>query len=241
MISSNYFDARLQMRNQLRILLKTPGGRIPQSQGQVNDFQSVENLKSKDVDIGDIHRISPIVKYNIYNNLSQLFRRYVAKTYKSVDNIGINIYDPRVRDIDVALAKYAKKVAEEINTTSGCYTGFKHALLASGVIDNYGELPKGEAHSATDYLDAHPEKFTKLYVKPTDIKYLPAGHIIIYKHKNLPGHAAITTGYSQGMSDCTDNMKWLEWRGLNDSAVCIYKLSDNWHFNPTSKKLEFTG
>ena len=238
MINSNYLVARENLRARILPLIKNKNDIIPKYQGNSIDMKQGDST-SKDVDIGGIHHISPLVKYDVYNNLSQLFRRYIAKTYKSVDNIGINIYDPRARDIDIALAKYAQKVAEEINTTSGCYTGFKHSLLASGVLKDYGEMPKGEANIATEYFDSHPEKFTKLLVAPEQIRHLPAGHIIIYKHRGLAGHAAITTGYAQGMSDCTDNMKWLEWKGLKDSTVCVYKLSDGWRFNPDTKKLEF--
>lgn len=243
MINTNYFDVRIRMRSQLLQLLQNKNHSALQAQG-VNENASTKQLNetcSHDVDIGEIHRISPLVKYDIYHNLSNLYSRYIAKPYKAVDNIGINVYDPRVRDIDVALAKYAKKVAEEINTTSGCYTGFKHALFASGVLDDYGDMPKGKACMAAEYLDTHPERFKKLYVKPDQLKYLPAGHIIIYKHQGLPGHAAITTGYSQEMSDCTDNMMWLEWRGLKNSTACVYKLTDAWKFNPNTKKLEFSG
>lgn len=241
MINSNYLDARMRMRSQLLPLLQNKDSLIPQSQGPNADVTQYTSSISKDVDIGEIHRISPLVKYDIYHNLSNFYSRYIARTYKAVDNIGINVYDSRVRDIDIALAKYAQKVAEEINTTSGCYTGFKHALLASGVLDDYGEMPKGKARMATDYLDSHPEKFKKLFIKPDQLKYLPAGHIIIYKHQGLPGHAAITTGYAQEMSDCTDNMRWLEWRGTENSAACVYKLTDGWQFNPNTKKLEFKG
>ena len=43
--------------------------------------------------------------------------------------------------------------------------------------------------------------------------------IIVYSKSGEDGHIAITNGKGQEMSDCTDNMKWLE----NKEKVLLLK------------------
>lgn len=62
--------------------------------------------------------------------------------------------------------------------------------------------------------------------------------IIVYSKYGEDGHIAITNGKGQEMSDCTDNMKWLEKQGKGASFK-VFKLTDNWVYNEQSKKLEF--
>lgn len=192
----------------------------------------------KNVDIGEIHNIPGSVKHGLKYRLSNWYLRNVSAIYKVEDNKGIKYNDPRVRDVDICLAKYALKVAQDMDVSSACYTGVKHALWASGVLDDYSDMPKGSAHSAQDYFDAHPDKFKRLDVQLKDLKNLQAGCIIVYKKEGLDGHIAITNGNGQEMSDCTDNMKWVE-RRKNGATFTVYTLSDGWKYNPKTKKLEF--
>ena len=194
---------------------------------------------SKFVEIGEIHSIPNSVKHGFKYRISNWYLRNISAIYKVEDNKGINYNDSRTRKIDICLAKYAQKVAEDMNVSSACYTGVKHALWSSGVIEDYSEMPKGSAYLASEYFDAHPEKFKKLYVQLKDLKNLPAGCIVVYKKEGLDGHIAITNGFGQEMSDCTDNMRWVE-RRKKGATYEVYALTDGWKYNPQTKKLEFS-
>lgn len=188
--------------------------------------------------IGKIHEIPDSVKYSIKNNVSNLWLRNFSSVYKVEENKGIN---PKgARQIDICLAKYSQKVAEEMDVSTACYTGVKHALWSAGVIDDYADMPKGSAYEAMSYFDAHPERFEKVNVKASELKNLPAGYICVYKKEGLDGHIAITNGNGQEMSDCTDNMKWLEQHG-EGSSFAVYRLTDKWQYNRDNMKLEFKG
>lgn len=155
--------------------------------------------------------------------------------YKSVDDKGIDYKG--CRQSDAVLAQYGQKVAKDLNTQSGCYTGVKHALLSAGVLKDYGEMPAGDAKNSIAFFDKNPAHFTKVDVKSVDdLKKLPAGHIVVYKNseKNRSGHIAITNGKGQEYSDHTGNMQWNKEHG---GEFHVYKLSDKWKYNPQTKKL----
>lgn len=157
--------------------------------------------------------------------------------YKSVKDKGINYKGCGKKD--AVLAQYGQRVAKDLNTQSGCYTGVKHALTSAGVLKDYGDMPKGHAKQATEYFDKHPERFQKVDAKTTaDLKKLPAGHIVVYKNNDpsKSGHIAITNGNGQEYSDHTGNMNWNE---ENKGTHSVYKLTDGWEYNPATKKLEF--
>lgn len=42
------------------------------------------------------------------------------------------------------------------------------------------------------------------------------------------------------MSDCADNMKWLEQHG-DGTSFAVYRLTDKWQYNSDNMKLEFKG
>lgn len=195
---------------------------------------------SKFVEIGNIHEIPSSVKHGLKYQLSNWYLRNISAIYKVEDNKGINYNDSRVRKIDICLARYAQKVADDMDVSSACYTGVKHALWASGVIDDYSDMPKGSAYQASEYFDAHPEKFKRLDVSLKDLKNLPAGCIVVYKKDGLDGHIAITNGFGQEMSDCTDNMRWVE-RRKQGASFRVYALTDGWQYNGNTRKLEFVG
>lgn len=193
---------------------------------------------SKNVSIGEIHSIPESVKHGLYFKLSNWYLSNISAIYKVVENKGVNCADSRVRDIDVCLAKYSQKVAQEMDVSSACYTGVKHALWSSGVLNDYSDMPRGSAHVATEYFDAHPEKFERIDVKLKDLNKLPAGYIVVYKRDGFDGHIAITNGYGQETSDCTDNMKWVQ-KQKGQATFDVYKLTDGWKYNSATKKLEF--
>ncbi len=157
--------------------------------------------------------------------------------YKTETNEGINEEDDRASDADIYLAKYSKEIADYLETMSYCYTGVKHAFLSAGVIDNYKDMPKGNAKEAKNYFEKNPEKFKQVEIDKDELKQLPAGRIIVYSHKTLPGHIAITNGLGQEMSDHTGNMKWLDEHP--DGDFDVYELSDNWKVDYKTKKLYF--
>lgn len=206
---------------------------------------AVKNVKKKEptlprkvekVPIGDIKAIPDSVRYNPKNNIARFWNGLDFGDYKVVTNKGIS-YN-RARDIDICLAKYAKEVANEMNVSGQCYTGVKYTLWSAGVISDYADMPKGSAHMATKYFDAHPDRFEKLKVSAKDLKSLPAGVIIVYSKKGKDGHIAITNGKGQEMCDSTDNMGWLDKHG-EGASFTAYRLTDNWQYNKDTRKLEF--
>lgn len=192
--------------------------------------------RSNDVSINKIS-VGRSAKYSIKGTFGYGLFNLPFRTYQAESNKGVNLNG--ARKIDVCLAKYAKGVADEISTGGACYTGVKWSLFNAGVISKYGDMPKGGAKDAIKYFNDNPDKFEKVEVKKEDLKKLPAGMIIVYTKKGLDGHIAITNGNGQEMSDCTDNMKWLDAKGEGSSFV-VYKLTDNWSYDEQTKKLKFT-
>lgn len=207
-------------------------------------FPKYENIDNRYYDvtkyvaIGGIHPIPEDIKRDIKYQLSNWYFKNISPTYKVEKNKGINCYDSRARKEDLCLALYSQKVAENMDISTLCYTGVKHALWSSGILEDYSDMPKGSAYLATDYFDKYPNKFERLDVKLKDLKKLPAGYIIVYKKDGLDGHIAITNGYGQEMSDCTDNMKWVE-KHKEGSSFTVYRLSDGWKYDYLTKKLKF--
>lgn len=187
------------------------------------------------VAINDVH-VSDSAKYSITHNLESLWFKIRGGKYKIEDNKGVN--HKNARQTDICLAKYASKVAEEIDTGGACYTGVKWAFVNAGIINDYNEMPKGSAKDAIPYFEKNKDKFEKVNVKREDLSKLPAGMIVVYTKDGLDGHIAITNGNGQEMSDCTDNMKWLDNKG-NDADFVVYKLTDNWKYDNETKKLKF--
>ncbi|MCD8377808.1 MAG: hypothetical protein LUB59_03370 [Candidatus Gastranaerophilales bacterium] len=196
-----------------------------------------EYLNKDNTPIGDIYPVPESVIYRPAGVLANFYIKNFSQVYKSVDNIGIN--KKNARQVDICLAKYSKAVADEINTVGACYTGVKYSFLSSGIINDYGEMPKGSAHNSLSYFDNNPEKFKRVNVRNEDLKNLPAGYIIVYTKEGTDGHIAITNGNGQEMSDCTDNMEWLKKHGQGSQAF-VYKLTDNWQYDCETKKLKFT-
>lgn len=186
--------------------------------------------------IGEVH-VPDSLKYSPKGNLAYLYFNIFSSVYKAEENKGIN--SKNTRQIDVCLAKYSEKVAEKIGTGGACYTGVKWAFVNAGILNDYGEMPKGSAHDSIPYFEANKDKFEKVNVKKEDLSKLPAGMIVVYTKEGTDGHIAITNGNGQEMSDCTDNMKWLEAKGKGSNFV-VYKLTDNWSYDSKTKKLKFT-
>lgn len=163
-------------------------------------------------------------------------------SYRTESSKGINKNSTNDKE-DLYLAQNAHRVADFMDTLGNCYTGTKHALWTSGVLEDYADMPRGSAYRAIDYFDKNPAKFQKIKSKgekftTEELKGLPAGYIVVYQKDGTDGHISITTGNGQGMSDTFDNMKWLDERGPN-ASVHVYKLSDGWKYNPNTKKLFF--
>ena len=117
-------------------------------------------LAPERVPIGDIKHIPDSITLNPKNQLAKFYNGLNFGNYKVVANKGIS-YN-KARDIDICLAKYAKKVAEEMDVSSQCYTGVKYTLWSAGVISDYADMPKGSAYQAKNYFDAHPEIFQQM-------------------------------------------------------------------------------
>lgn len=182
------------------------------------------------------HHAPTSTKYSPWKNIRYLYHATIPQTYEVEENLGINYRN--ARKVDICLAKYAKEIAEEFGTVGNCYTGGKYALWNAGIIDDYGDMPQGSAKDSIPYFRSHTEKFQEVKCKAEDLKYLPAGHIIVYTQDGVDGHFAITNGNGQEMSDSTDNMAWLEKHGKG-AGFAVFKLTDNWKYNEQTKKLEF--
>ena len=193
------------------------------------------NIKPDLTPIGKVH-VADSAKISVKGNLIYFYFNNFSGVYKAEDNKGVN--PKRARQVDVCLAKYSKKVAEELSTGGACYTGVKWALVNAGVIDDYGTMPKGSAKDSKAYFDKHKDKFEKVNVKKEDLNKLPAGMIVVYTKDGTDGHIAITNGNGQEMSDCTDNMKWLESKGKGASFT-VYRLTNNWSYDRETMKLKF--
>jgi hypothetical protein len=187
------------------------------------------------VTIGEIAHIPDSVKYGVMGNITNMYFKYGGGVYKAEENLGVN--KKNASKSDICLARYAKAVADEMDTGGNCYTGVKYALLSSGVINDYGDMPKGSAKDSIQYFQSNKEKFEEVNVNPNELQNLPAGYIIVYTKEGKDGHIAITNGNKQEMSDCTDNMKWLE-KNKGGKAT-VFKLTDGWTYNPDTKKLQF--
>jgi len=198
--------------------------------------QNHNPIRLNPVVIGPIKEIPDSVKVSPINNLSSFYHKHLTSVYKSEDNKGIN--KRGASKAEICLAMYSKEVADEIDTVGACYTGVKYALWSAGVINDYGDMPKGSAHDSLSYFNSHPDRFKKLNVKREDLTKLPAGKIIVYTKNGENGHIAITNGNGQEMSDCTDNMKWLEKQGAGANYT-VYELTDGWSYNQQTRKLEF--
>lgn len=209
---------------------------IPESCAVRPVHSSNVRLAPESVPIGDIKHIPDSITLNPKNQIARFYNSLDFGDYKVVTNKGIN-YN-KARDIDICLAKYAKKVAEKMDVSGQCYTGVKYALWSAGVISDYADMPKGSAYKAKNYFDAHPDKFERLNISEKELKSLPAGVIIVYSKKGKDGHIAITNGKGQEMCDSTDNMGWLNKHG-EGASFTAYKLTDNWEYNRETRKLEF--
>ncbi|MCR4880459.1 MAG: hypothetical protein K6A44_00700 [bacterium] len=197
-----------------------------------------DNLSYLDKNFGLDVKINPLKKlpFSLRNKCQKALSGLKFKVYSDEENRGLKCRGAKTADI--CLARYARAVAENMNELGGCYTGVKHALLNAGVISDYGDMPKGSAYKATDYFDKYPDRFRKIKVKKEDLTSLPAGKIIVYKKEGKDGHIAITNGNRQEMSDCTDNMKWLDEYG-EGASFSVYELTDNWVYDKKLKKLVF--
>ena len=195
----------------------------------------LRNLSITQDAIGDFSKVI------IEGRLSHMGNNLAKKHYKVGSSKGINSLT--TSDVeDLVLARNAERVAKHLKTSGNCYTGTKHALLTSGVINDYGVMPKGSAHKASAYFKSQPDKFQQVTnngkpLTPEQVRNLPAGHIVVYNNPGKHGHILITNGNGQGMSDSFDNLKYtLEYP---NATFEVFKLSDGWSYNPQTKGLEF--
>ena len=207
----------------------------PESTRVAHQVPKKFNIKPDLTPIGKVH-VSDSAKNSIKGNLIYFYFNNLSGVYKAEENKGVN--SKGTRQVDVCLAKYSKEVAEELSTGGACYTGVKWAFVNAGVIDDYGDMPKGSAKDSKAYFDKHKDKFEKVNVKKENLSKLPAGMIVVYTKDGTDGHIAITNGNGQEMSDCTDNMKWLESKGKGASYT-VYRLTNNWSYDRESMKLKF--
>ncbi len=182
------------------------------------------------------HSASISTKLDPISNASYLYHSLFPTTYQVGKNLGVNT--DRARKSDICLAKYAVDTANDMRTVGNCYTGVKYALWNAGVINDYGDMPQGSAKNSIPYFRSHPDRFEEVHCSAKDLKYLPAGYIVVYTKEGYDGHIAITNGFGQEMSDSTDNMAWLEDKGQGAEFV-VFRLTNNWKYNEKTKKLDF--
>ncbi len=193
------------------------------------DFSKIKEGKVPIENLGTYKKL-------VFNKVNRWFSGFHFDHYSDEENKGIKCQNASREEI--CLAKYSKAIADDFSGMNGCYTAVKHAFLNAGIIDDYGDMPHGKASNSLLYFDKHPEKFRKIDVKKEDLTKLPAGKIIVYSKKGFDGHIAVTTGNGQEMSDCTDNMKWLEEHG-EGSDFAVYELTENWKYDNNIRKLVF--
>ncbi len=186
--------------------------------------------------IGDTADIPKSVIYNPIDNIKYAVLKICNFKFKVEDNKGIN--RKNATNEEVCLALYSQAIADEISNVGACYTGVKKAFLSAGIIDDYDDMPRGEAKESIQYFDEHPEKFKKVTVSEKDLKNLPAGRIIVFTKDGEAGHICITNGNGQAMSSSTDNLGWLDEKGEGASYV-VYELTDGWKYNRNTRKLTF--
>lgn len=207
---------------------------------KANPQSNKDEFAGNDVEI-DLNNLTSGNATNFRNKIAYDFTRlFQSKYYKIEDNNGINTGKGASKE-DVCLAKYAQAVADDMSSFGLCYTGTKHALWSSGILNDYADMPRGDAKKAIEHFDENPDKFKKVDVSADQLKNLPAGRIVVYKKdsdSSLPGHIAITNGNGQEMSDHTDNMGWLKQKG-EDAEFVVYELTDNWTYDPENKKLKY--
>ncbi|MDD3593673.1 MAG: hypothetical protein PHX18_03495 [Candidatus Gastranaerophilales bacterium] len=203
----------------------------------LNADPALSAISTNNQNIGDFSRIM------LEGRIKHIFSGLKFKTYALEKTKGIN-FETCSDYEDLILAKNAQRIAAYFKTAGNCYTGAKHALLTSGVIKDYGDMPLGIASNAVKYFERHNDKFQEILSKtgknltPEELRALPAGHIVVYSKEGLPGHIAVTNGRGQGMSDSFDNMRWVEEHG-EGAAFRVFKLTEGWFFNPKTKALEF--
>ena len=155
-------------------------------------LRNKSNIKPEFTPIGKIKDIPDSVKYSVTNDISSFYFKHISQKYQSVQNKGINYKG--ARQVDICLAKYSKAVANEIDTVGACYTGVKYALWSAGVINDYGDMPKGAASDSLKYFERNKDKFEEVKVERQNLTKLPAGMIIVYSKSGEDGHIAITNG-----------------------------------------------
>ena len=208
-----------------------------ESTNVINNIPPVDIVISQpQVIIGDTAEIPKSVIYNPIDNIKYAVLKYGDFEYKVEDNKGIN--RTNASNEDVCLALYAEAIADEISNVGACYTGVKKAFLSAGIIDNYDDMPRGEAKESIKYFDEHPEQFKKVTVSKEELKNLPAGKIIVFTKDGEAGHICVTNGNGQGMSSSTDNLGWLDAKGEGAYYV-VYELTDGWKYDRDIRKLVF--
>lgn len=187
--------------------------------------------------------------------------------FQTVKDLGVNPYlsnNEILSDVHRTLAESASKVAKDLSTTNQCFTGLKHSLWTSGVIDDYGEIRIDDEiipspRKSLDYFLQRPEKFTEIkYIKvddemvrkinSTDIYNLPAGCIVLWIPDNNAafsqehGHACITNGNGQAYADHTDSQRWEYFRKGEHGSFRVFRLNEqNWEYNSETKKVQYIG
>ena len=195
-----------------------------------------QSSEGDEITTDSMHYATKGTKYNLVSNLAYMYHSFFPVTYQVGANYGVNTHKARKQDI--CLAKYAFETANDMKTVGNCYTGVKYAFWNAGIINDYADMPPGSAKDSIPYFRSHPDQFEEVHCSKESLRFLPAGHIIVYTKEGHDGHIAITNGNGQEMSDSTDNMAWLVDKGEGASFV-VFKLTDKWKYNKTTKKLEF--
>lgn len=193
-------------------------------------------IKQPYVVIGDTVEIPESAIYNPKAKF-KYFASQIFGKYNVEENKGIN--KKNASDEEVCLAMYAAEIADQMSNVGFCYTGVKKTFQSAGIINNYDDMPRGEAKDSISYFEENSERFRKLDVEEDDLKNLSAGKIVVFTKDGKAGHICITNGNGQAMSSSTDNMGWLDAEGDGADFV-VYELTEGWQYNKETRKLEFT-
>lgn len=209
----------------------------PVFQCTFKNFKTPENFEYTPLPKAPI----PELTTNSFHTFGTFFKGSLTKFfngYPTVDDNGVN--PDGATPAQTQLARVASRVAEDMDSKGYCYSGVKHSLWTSGLINDYGDMPKGNASIASSYFENHPDIYKEVEVASDKIKDLPAGSIVVFSKKGEVGHIGISNGKGQLYSDCTDDGSWYDYKGgcRKGASYRVFQLTDNVSLNSDTGKLE---
>ncbi len=161
------------------------------------------------------------------------------------------------------LAMHAKNVANRMQTSGYCMTGFRSALKEAGI--DTSDLTESKPRASINFFERHPDMFEEVkyinigggksrQLNSTDLPKLPAGYIVVWvpdrsidsQFASREGHISITNGNGEAYSDETDNLNWGNYTKEGDTGsgkgehghFRVFRLTDKWKVDPATGKLK---